>query len=81
MTVLELEAKKAELARLILNDVNSEELVNELLRVIKKMIEKFPCMHSPEEVRASADSAVKAYREGDENRFITHEEMKKRHLV
>jgi len=76
MATLELQAKKAELAKDILS-LESEEIVNELSRIFNSLMTKYPCMHTPEEIIAGAKGAVKAYREG---RGVSHEEMKKRHI-
>jgi hypothetical protein len=80
MTVLELEAKKAELVRSILNNVNSEEILNELSKIVNKLTVKKPCMYSPEEIQAGADRVLAARRSGDKSHFIPFGEVKKKHL-
>ncbi|MDH6312741.1 hypothetical protein M2137_001516 [Parabacteroides sp. PFB2-10] len=80
MTLLELNAKKAELVQTILNDIDSEEVLNELSQMVKKLTApKYPCMHSIEELRSSAADALQAYKKGDGKHFTTQEEMRKRH--
>ena len=74
MTTIELNAKKAEMVRFILNEVNSELIVNELERVIRKLTTSEPCCYTPEEIRASAEEAI---RQREEGRYTSHEEMKR----
>lgn len=81
MTVLEIEAKKAELVRTILNNVDSEEVLNELSNMVKKLTTKMPCMHSPEEIRSGVDRFLDALNSGDKSKFISHEEVLKRHAL
>ena len=78
MTVLEFEAKKAELARSILN-INSDEVLNEVSATLQKLIDRMPCMYSDEEIRAGADRFLSALRSGDRTRFISQDELEKRH--
>lgn len=80
MTVLEIEAKKAELARSILN-IDSEEVLDEISKVVKKLTVKMPCMHSLEEIRAGADRVLTARRSGDTSKFVSHEQVEKRHII
>ncbi|MDH6342244.1 hypothetical protein M2480_001562 [Parabacteroides sp. PFB2-12] len=82
MTLLELKAKKAELVQLILNDIDSEEVLNEVSQMVKKLTRpKYPCMYSVEEIQSSADEAMQAYNEGYDSHFTTQEEMRKRHTL
>lgn len=81
MTVLEIEAKKAELVRTILNYVDSEEVLNELSNIVKKLTTKMPCMYSPEEIRLGADRFLDALNSGDNNKFISHEDVLKKHAL
>ena len=77
MTTLELQAKKAELAKEILN-LDSEDIINELSRIFKKLTLKYPCMHTPDEIKAGAKQAVEDYKAG---KGVSHEDMKKRHTA
>ena len=74
MTTMELNAKKAEMIQTILNEVNNELVVDELDRVIRKLTAAEPCRYTPEEIRASADEAIRQRKEG---RYTSHEEMKR----
>jgi len=78
MTTLELQAKKAELARNILNEVD-EEIINQLSSMYKSMRVKLPERPSDAELAASAKAAVNAYKSGDTKKFTTQEEMRNRH--
>ncbi len=80
MTVLEREAKKAELARSILN-IESDDILDKLSNYYKNLTAKMPCTYSDEEIRAGADrflSALENYNNGDASQFTSHEEVKKR---
>lgn len=80
MTVLEMDAIKAELTQSILS-IDNEDVLNRLLRYVKKLaVPQHPCMYSPEEIQAGAERFLQAYQSGDKNRFIPHEKMKKKHL-
>lgn len=82
MTVLELNAKKAELIKSILNDVDSEDILNQVADVVKRLTtKKFPCMYTPEEISAGADRVLTARRSGDRLRFVPFEEVKKKRTV
>lgn len=74
MTTIEINARKAEMVQTILNDINSEIVVSELERIIKKLTATEPCRYTPEEIKASAVDAIRQYKEG---RYTSHEEMKK----
>lgn len=77
MSTLELQAKKAELAKGILN-LESEDIINELSRVFNKLVVKYPCMHTSEDIKGGAKQAIQDYKSG---KGISHENMKKRHLA
>lgn len=77
MTALELEVKRAELARSILK-IESEEILNEISNTLQKLTIKMPCMYSDEEICAGADRFLSALRSGDKTRFISQEELEKR---
>lgn len=79
MTILEREAKKAELARSILS-IDSEEILNEISKFVENLTVKMPCMYSPEEIQAGADRVLAARRSGDKSRFVSFDEVKKRHV-
>ena len=74
MTTIELNAKKAKMIRFILNEVNSEVVVDELERIIRKLTTSEPCSYTPEEIKASAAEAILQRKEG---RYTSHEEMKR----
>jgi len=75
MASLELQAKKAELAREILN-LDNEEIVDKLSKVLGNLTTKYPCMHTPEEIKSGARQAIEDHKAG---KGISHEEMKNRH--
>lgn len=79
MTILELEAKRAELARSILS-IDSEEVLNELSNTLNVLTKKMPCSHSVEELRAGADRVTAAWKSGDMSQFTSHEDVEKRHV-
>ncbi len=74
MTALELNARKAEMIRLILNDMNSEAAVVELESTIHRLTARPPCRYTPEEIRASAEEAIRQRRQGG---YTPHEEIKR----
>lgn len=74
MTAIELNAKKAEMVQTILNEINSEAIVNELERIINKLITAEPCCYTEEEIKASALEAINQRKAG---RHTSHEEMKR----
>lgn len=74
MTIIEFKAKKADLARIILN-IESEDVLNEVSDILKKFIVKSPCQHSEEEMLDSGHNAIKAYETGE---LIWHEEIKRK---
>lgn len=64
MTALELQAKKAELARRILSSDN-EDLINRLSNLYNKItVNKYPCDYSEEEVLHACEAAMKEFEEG-----------------
>lgn len=75
MTTVELQAKKAELVQSILNDVDNEEALAVLVNTLKKLIVKFPCQHSEEELLKSGREAIEAYKAGI---LIPHEEIQRK---
>lgn len=80
MTVLEREAKKAELARSILN-IESDDILEKLSNYYKNLTKKMPCVYSDEEIREGADrflDALNDYNNGNTSQFTSHEEVKKR---
>jgi aspartate/methionine/tyrosine aminotransferase len=76
MTTVELNARKAEMIRMIMNDVNSEVVINELEQVIRRLSVTEPCRYTPEEIKTSAIEAIRQRKEG---RYTSHEDMK--HLL
>ena len=76
MTTFELEIKKAQLAREILNQ-QSEEIINKLSNLYKGMTAKHPCQHTDEAILKSCEKAIEAYEKGE---LIPHEQIKKKHL-
>lgn len=81
MTLLELEARKAQLVRSVLNDIHDEETLNELSVALDRLTGKIPCRYSVEEIRTGADRFLEALHNGDESKFISHEEVLKKHNV
>lgn len=81
MTVVEFEAKKAELINYISDNVNTEDVLSKLSALVNDLIVKYPCCYSSEEIQASADRAIEAFKRGETNRFISHDEMRKKHLL
>lgn len=78
MNTLEIEAKRAELARSILN-IESEEILNEISYTLQKLTAKMPCMYSDEEIRAGADRFISALRSGDKTKFIPQEKLEEKY--
>jgi len=74
MTVLELNAKKAELVQSIISNINSEEAINELLLFVEQLTLKFPCQYTEDEIKISALEAIRQMKEG---KYTSHEEMKR----
>lgn len=79
MTALEIQSIKLELVKSIIN-IDSEDTLKEVSQFINR-IGQYPCMYSPEELQASADEVIKARQKGDKTRFITQEEMRKKHAI
>lgn len=79
MTTLEIHAKQAELAKRILN-IDSEEVLNKLSETLNALTARMPSVPTDEEVRARANRAVTAFRNGEMHKFTSHEDLKKRHL-
>lgn len=64
MTTLELQAKKAELARRILSSDN-EDLINKLSNLYNKLtVNKYPCHYTENEVLQACESALQEYEAG-----------------
>jgi hypothetical protein len=75
MTTIELNARKSEMIRLILNDVNSEVILDELESLIRRLASTAPpCRYTSDEIKASADEAIRQRKEG---RYTSHEEIKR----
>lgn len=75
MNFLELNAKKAELIKSILNDINNEETLNELAATVQRLITKYPCQYSAEELK---ERALRGIEEMEQGKGTPHEEMKNR---
>lgn len=75
MTTVEIKAQKAELIQSILNDINNEDMILELKKLVRRMTEKRPCQYTIEELKAGVDDFIREF-ENDE--LIPHEELKKR---
>lgn len=58
--------------------LDNEEIINELSQIFKTLTMKYPCMHTPEEIKTRAKQAIKDYKAG---KGISHEDMKKRHTA
>ncbi len=76
MTTLELNARKADMIRAILNDMNSEIVVDELDRIIRRFTPSAspPCLYTEKEIK---ESAVKAIAQRKEGRYTSHEAMER----
>ena len=75
MTTIELNAKKTEMIRLILNEVNSEVVAGELETIIRRLVAtQPPCCYTPDEIKSSAVEAIYQRKQG---RYTSHEEMKR----
>jgi hypothetical protein len=75
MNHLELNAKKAELIRSILNEIDNEETLNEITATVQRLLKKVPCQYSAEELKERALLAIEEMKQG---KGISHEEMKNR---
>ena len=77
MITLKLQAKKAELARRILNTDN-EELIDKLSGLYDKLsIEKYPCDYTIEEVAQACEDSIQQYKKGE---IIPDSEIKRKTL-
>ena len=75
MTTIELNARKADVIRLILNDINSEVVVGELENLLQKFVSiEPPCRYTPEEIQASAHEAIQQRKT---ERYTSHEAIKR----
>jgi hypothetical protein len=63
MTVLELQAKKAELARRILS-LDDESVINKLSNLYSNLTNNYPCDYSVEEVALACEKAIQQHKEG-----------------
>ena len=75
MTIVELNAKKAELIKSILNDINSEDILNEISKFVKSVTVKAPCQYTPEEIQSGA---LKAIEEAESGGGIPHSQIKRK---
>lgn len=80
MTALEIQNIKLELVQSIIN-IDNEDSLKRLSLFIKQLNDKYPCMYSVEEMQSSVEEAITAYKEGDKSKFISHEEVRKRHAI
>ncbi|MDR1161554.1 MAG: hypothetical protein LBK45_04355 [Tannerellaceae bacterium] len=63
MTVLELQAKKAELAKCILA-LDDESIINKLSNLYSNLTNNYPCDYSIEEVAQACREAIRQHKEG-----------------
>lgn len=78
MTALELNTKKAELIKSIIIDADTEEIINELSRVLKKFNRtKAPCVFNDSEVR---NAIIDAIEESKARTGTPHENIKRKVL-
>lgn len=63
MTALELQAKKAELARRILS-LDDESIINKLSNLYNSLTNSYPCNYSVEEVAQACQDAIQQHKEG-----------------
>ncbi|MDH6356382.1 hypothetical protein [Parabacteroides sp. PF5-9] len=74
MTTLELQAKKAELAKRILNSDN-EELITKLADLYDKLaVNKYPCDYTEDEVLQACEAAMQEYETGT----LSHDQIKRK---
>lgn len=74
MTVLEFQAKKAELAKRILCS-DDESIINKLSNFYNSITETYPCDYTEKEVAKACEEAIRQYKEG---RITPHSEMKRK---
>lgn len=79
MTALEIQNIKLELVKSIIN-MDSEDTLKEVSQFVNR-ITQYPCMYTPEELQASAEELIKARQSADNTRFISQEDMRKRHAI
>lgn len=63
MTVLEIEAKKAELARHILS-LDDENILNKLTSLYNNLTQNYPCDFTIEEVVKACEKAIEQHEKG-----------------
>lgn len=75
MNTLELQAKKAELARQILNTDN-EDLINALSNLYSKLTaNKYPCDYTEDEVLRACEDSIAEYEAGS---LTSHDQVKRK---
>jgi|GEM_PF-5393067 hypothetical protein len=74
MTVLELQAKKAELAKRILL-LDDESIINKLSNLYTSLTENYPCDFSVEEVVKACEEAIQQH---EEKRTIPLSQIKRK---
>lgn len=79
MTTLEIYAKRDELAKRILS-IDNETILDEISKILNKSVPTLPPVPSDEEIRERARRVSTAFRNGEFDKFIPLEELKKRHL-
>lgn len=78
MTSIELNAKKAELVKTIIN-IDNEDILNRLETILMGLAEeKEPCIYTPEEIKAGVAEAIYEYETG---KGIPHEQIKRKNLA
>lgn len=80
MTIIELNARKAEIVRAILNDIETEEALDALSDLLRKLhvSRQPPCQYTVEELNDRAEQAIRDYEAG---KGIPHEEIKRKTVI
>lgn len=77
MTSIEMNAKKAELIKYIIN-IDNEEILNRLDAILIGLTEKKrPCSYTADEIKAGVSEAIAEYEAG---KGISHEEIKRKSI-
>jgi len=79
MTTLQMRAKKTELIGTIINDVNSEDMLESISLLLKKIIigeKQAPCQYSVSELNDRAKQAIMDYEEG--KNLFPHNQIKRK---
>lgn len=76
MTISEMNARKAELIKCILNEINEEESINKLDLFLRGLTQsKAPCQYTYQELITRAEEGIQEYEKG---KCISHEDIKRK---